>query len=127
MPDRANHDWLRARLNTRTRDADVLRLIYRILKAGVVVDGQFAATPTGVPPGGPLAPRLTNGVRDERDWLHGRPQRQKAVSGRPGPRQAARTGAGTYPRTRGNRIDVIVAGLRERRWGWKAPIWPSHS
>jgi retron-type reverse transcriptase len=35
--DRANHDRLRARLNTRTPDADVLRLIHRFLKAGVVV------------------------------------------------------------------------------------------
>ncbi|MBP8198005.1 MAG: hypothetical protein KAX64_05530 [Chromatiaceae bacterium] len=46
--DRANHDRLRARLHTRTPDADVLRLIYRFLKAGVVVDRQIASTPTGV-------------------------------------------------------------------------------
>lgn len=48
MLDRANHDRLRARLHTRTPDADVLRLIYRFLKAGVVVDRQIASTPTGV-------------------------------------------------------------------------------
>jgi RNA-directed DNA polymerase len=50
-----------ARLKTRTPDADVLRLINRFLKAGVVVDGKLAATPTGVPPGDPLSPLLANG------------------------------------------------------------------
>ena len=46
--DRVNLNRLMARLHTRTPDADVLRLIYRFLKAGVVVDGQTSATPAGV-------------------------------------------------------------------------------
>jgi len=66
--DRVNHDRLMARLKTRTQDADVLRLINRFLKAGVVVDGKTEATPTGVPQGGPLSPVLANVVLDELDW-----------------------------------------------------------
>jgi group II intron reverse transcriptase/maturase len=66
--DRVNHDRLMARLKTRTGDADVLRLINRFLKAGVVVDGKIEATLTGVPQGGPLSPVLANVVLDELDW-----------------------------------------------------------
>jgi RNA-directed DNA polymerase len=66
--DRVNHDRLMARLKTRTEDADVLRLINRFLKAGVVVDGKLEATLTGVPQGGPLSPVLANVVLDELDW-----------------------------------------------------------
>ncbi|WP_437556220.1 group II intron reverse transcriptase/maturase [Acidithiobacillus sulfuriphilus] len=66
--DRVNHDRLMARLKTRTQDADVLRLINRFLKVGVVVGGKIEATPTGVPQGGPLSPLLANVVLDELDW-----------------------------------------------------------
>lgn len=66
--DRVNHDRLMARLKTRTQDADVLRLINRFLKAGVVVDGKIEATSNGVPQGGPLSPLLANVVLDELDW-----------------------------------------------------------
>ncbi len=66
--DRVNHDRLMARLKSRCPDADVLRLVNRFLKAGVVVDGKIEATPTGVPQGGPLSPVLANVVLDELDW-----------------------------------------------------------
>lgn len=66
--DRVNHDRLMARLKTRTPDADVLRLVNRFLKAGVMVDGKLEATSTGVPQGGPLSPVLANVVLDELDW-----------------------------------------------------------
>ena len=66
--DRVNHDRLMVRLKTRTEDADVLRLVNRFLKAGVVVDGKIEATLTGVPQGGPLSPVLANVVLDELDW-----------------------------------------------------------
>jgi group II intron reverse transcriptase/maturase len=66
--DRVNHDRLMARLKGRCPDADVLRLINRFLKAGVVVDGKTEATLTGVPQGGPLSPVLANVVLDELDW-----------------------------------------------------------
>ena len=66
--DRVNHDRLMARLKTRCPDADVLRLINRFLKAGMVVDGKTEATLIGVPQGGPLSPVLANVVLDELDW-----------------------------------------------------------
>ncbi len=66
--DRVNHDRLMARLKSHCPDADVLRLINRFLKAGVVVDGKPETTLTGVPQGGPLSPVLANVVLDELDW-----------------------------------------------------------
>ena len=66
--DRVNHDRLMARLKSRCPDADVLRLINRFLKAGVVVEGKTEATTMGVPQGGPLSPVLANVVLDELDW-----------------------------------------------------------
>ena len=66
--DRVHHDRLMARLKSRYPDADVLRLINRFLKAGVMVDDKLEATPTGVPQGGPLSPVLANVVLDELDW-----------------------------------------------------------
>ena len=65
--DRVNHDRLMARLKSHCPDADVLRLINRFLKAGVVVDSKPEATLTGVPQGGPLSPVLANVVLDELD------------------------------------------------------------
>jgi group II intron reverse transcriptase/maturase len=74
--DRVNHDRLMARLKSRCRDADLLRLINRFLKAGVSVAGNIEATLMGVPShgdflrsqGGPLSPVLANVVLDELDW-----------------------------------------------------------
>jgi group II intron reverse transcriptase/maturase len=66
--DRVNHDRLMVRLKSRCPDADLLRLINRFLKAGVVVAGNIEATTMGVPQGGPLSPVLANVVLDEVDW-----------------------------------------------------------
>ena len=66
--DRVNHDRLMARLKSRCRDADLLRLPHRFLKAGVSVAGSIEATTMGVPQGGPLSPVLANVVLDELDW-----------------------------------------------------------
>jgi group II intron reverse transcriptase/maturase len=66
--DTVNHDRLIARLKSRGVDADLLRLINRYLKAGVMIGDQIEPTKVGVPQGGPLSPVLANVVLDELDW-----------------------------------------------------------
>lgn len=65
--DRVNHDRLMARLQSRCRDRDLLRLINRYLNAGVRVGETLEPTRMGVPQGGPLSPVLANVVLDELD------------------------------------------------------------
>ena len=67
--DRVNHDRLMARLAARIDDKRVLKLIRRMLTAGVVMpDGVVVTTIEGTPQGGPLSPLLSNIVLDELDW-----------------------------------------------------------
>jgi group II intron reverse transcriptase/maturase len=67
--DRVNHDRLMARLAARIDDKGVLKLIRKMLTAGVVMpDGVVVATEEGTPQGGPLSPLLSNIVLDELDW-----------------------------------------------------------
>ncbi len=55
-------------LRKRIRDREVLGLIRKFLRAGVVMpEGTFEATPQGVPQGGPLSPLLANIVLDPLD------------------------------------------------------------
>jgi RNA-directed DNA polymerase len=66
--DRVHHDRLLARLGQRVKDAQLLQLIRRMLKAKVVMpDGVVVATEEGAPQGGPLSPLLSNIVLDELD------------------------------------------------------------
>lgn len=66
--DTVNHDRLMNTLRQKVKDARVLALIYRYLKAGVVMpDGRLEETPEGVPQGGPLSPLLANIVLDPLD------------------------------------------------------------
>ena len=56
--DTVNHDRLMEQLREKIRDRQVLGLIRRYLRAGVMMpDGTREATPQGVPQGGPLSPR----------------------------------------------------------------------
>jgi RNA-directed DNA polymerase len=53
--DHVDHDLLMARVARKVKDKDVLRLIGRYLRAGVVLpNGKREPIPKGVPQGGPL-------------------------------------------------------------------------
>lgn len=66
--DRVNHDVLLSRVRARVRDARVVRLIHRFLKAGVfTLEGVTEPTAEGTPQGSPLSPLLANLLLDELD------------------------------------------------------------
>jgi retron-type reverse transcriptase len=54
-------------LKQRIADKDILNLIWKFLKAGVMEDGLFARTETGVPQGGVISPLLANVYLNEFD------------------------------------------------------------
>lgn len=55
-----SHDWLLRFLEHRIADRNVLRVIRRFLKAGVVEDGMFEVSEEGTPQGGLVSPVLAN-------------------------------------------------------------------
>jgi RNA-directed DNA polymerase len=58
--DRLDHQQLMAALRRRISDGELLRLIYRWLKAGYLADGEYRPTDQGSPQGGVLSPLLAN-------------------------------------------------------------------
>jgi RNA-directed DNA polymerase len=58
--DTLDHQQLMAALRRRISDGELLRLIYRWLKAGYLVDGAYHDTDQGSPQGGVLSPLLAN-------------------------------------------------------------------
>jgi RNA-directed DNA polymerase len=58
--DAVNHEWVLKFLRQRIGDERVLRLIYRMLKAGIMEDGLVQATEVGTPQGSILSPLLSN-------------------------------------------------------------------
>jgi RNA-directed DNA polymerase len=58
--DPLDHQQRRAALRRRISDGELLRLIYRWLKAGCRADGQYFATDQGSPQGAVLSPLLAN-------------------------------------------------------------------
>jgi group II intron reverse transcriptase/maturase len=58
--DHVNHEWLLKFLGVRIGDNRVLRLIWRMLKGGVMEDGLTHASEEGTPQGGNLSPLLSN-------------------------------------------------------------------
>jgi len=58
--DHVNHEWLIKFLGLRIGDKRVLRLIWRMLKGGVMEDGLTHASEEGTPQGGSLSPLLSN-------------------------------------------------------------------
>jgi group II intron reverse transcriptase/maturase len=69
--DTLDHQTLMAALRRRISDGEVLRLIYRWLKAGYLWEGQYHDTDQGSPQGGVLSPLLAN------VYLHGFDQAQR--------------------------------------------------
>jgi group II intron reverse transcriptase/maturase len=58
--DTIDHNWLMKCLRQRIKDTALLRLIARLLKAGVMEEGKFIETDRGTPQGGILSPLLAN-------------------------------------------------------------------
>jgi len=58
--DAVHHEWLLKFLRQRIGDERVRRLIYRMLKAGIMEDGLVQATEVGTPQGSILSPLLSN-------------------------------------------------------------------
>ncbi len=65
--DRVQHDVLMARVARRVSDTQLLQLIGRYLRAGVMVEGVLQPTEVGTPQGGPLSPILSNINLDDLD------------------------------------------------------------
>lgn len=54
-------------------DGNILRLVYKFLRSGVMVHGVFKPTTVGTPQGGVISPLLANIVLNQLDWqLHAR-------------------------------------------------------
>ena len=58
--DHVNHEWLMKFLGVRIEDERVIRLVWRMLKGGVMEDGLTRASEEGTPQGGSLSPLLSN-------------------------------------------------------------------
>lgn len=65
--DRVNHDLLMTLLGRRIRDKELLQLIARYLRAGVMDGNILIPSLEGVPQGGPLSPLLSNVMLDPLD------------------------------------------------------------
>jgi RNA-directed DNA polymerase len=65
--DTVNHDVLMHRVARKVRDKQLLKLIGKYLRAGVMVNDRLVKTRKGVPQGGPLSPLPANIVLDDLD------------------------------------------------------------
>lgn len=65
--DTVHHRKLLSILKRRIADKDIIDLIWKFLKAGVMEDGLFARTEVGVPQGGVISPLLANAYLNEFD------------------------------------------------------------
>jgi len=65
--DKVNHDILMERLSKRISDSQMLRIIRKYLKAGVMHNGCCVTADEGTPQGGPMSPLLANIILDELD------------------------------------------------------------
>jgi RNA-directed DNA polymerase len=104
--DAVHHRKLLSLLKRRIADRDLLDLIWKFLKAGVMEDGLFARTETGVPQGGVISPLLANVYLNEFDkWAE---QRWHSLT--PYERQRRRwAGLGSYKMVRYADDFVVVS------------------
>ena len=58
--DNVNHEWMMKFVEERIEDPNLLRLIKRFLKAGVMEEGKYSDTDKGTPQGGLVSPILAN-------------------------------------------------------------------
>jgi RNA-directed DNA polymerase len=58
--DHVNHDWMMKFLEVRIKDPNLLRLIGRFLKSGIMEQGKFYKVYEGTPQGGLISPILGN-------------------------------------------------------------------
>jgi len=58
--DTVDHEWLMRFLRMRIADPNILRLIGRFLRAGVMEEGRYSQIDKGTPQGGVLSPLLAN-------------------------------------------------------------------
>ncbi len=65
--DKVQHDVLLARVARKVRDKQLLKLIGRYLRVGVMVDGLRQPSEEGTMQGGPLSPLLSNIYLDDLD------------------------------------------------------------
>lgn len=65
--DRVNHDLLMTKLRNKVQDKQLLALIGKYLRAGIMVDSKLTPSLEGVPQGGPLSPLLSNIMLDSLD------------------------------------------------------------
>jgi group II intron reverse transcriptase/maturase len=71
--DNLSHQAVMAELSAVIADGNILRLVEKFLKAGVMEEGQFLATRIGTPQGGVVSPLLANMALNLLDWhLHNR-------------------------------------------------------
>lgn len=58
--DNVEHDWLMRCVEQRISDKNLLRLLKRFLKAGIIEEGKYSSSEKGTPQGGLISPVLAN-------------------------------------------------------------------